>query len=198
MPDSPALSQAKTQLRSIDTRISQSESSLRQLSPPVRTTDKGVTTFDAEKQRQYELNRDRLDRQIRDLRNERTIWDLRVSQIIQQESLQAQQRAAMPVQQYGQPPAPVMGMPPAILASENPAIAQARDKVRDINFQISQSESALRSLSPPVRTTANGAVTFDVEKQRQYDLERARIDTQLRDLRADRTLWELRVNQLSQ
>lgn len=198
MPDSPALAQAKSQLSNIDSRISQSESSLRQLSPPIRFTDKGVTTFDVEKQRQYELNRDRLDRQIRDLRNERTIWDLRVSQIIQQESLMTQQRAAMPVQQSGQPTAPMMGMPPAMLTLENPARAQARDKVRDISFQISQSESVLRALSPPTRTTANGTVTFDVEKQRQYDLERARIDTQLRDLRADRTLWELRVNQLSQ
>lgn len=190
MPDSPALSQAKTQLRGVDWKISQSESALRQLSPPIRFTNKGVTTFDVEKQRQYDLNRQRVDRQIRDLRSERLVWELRVSQIIQQESLMAQQRSAMPSQQIV--PAP------AVTPGENPALSQARQKVRDIDFEISRADSALRMLSPPIRTITNGVTTFDVEKQRQYDLERLRIDTQLRDLRADRTLWELRVNQLSQ
>ncbi len=190
MPDSPALSQAKTQLRDVDWKISQSESALRQLSPPIRFTNKGVTTFDVEKQRQYDLNRQRVDRQIRDLRSERLVWELRVSQIIQQESLMAQQRSAMPSQQVV--PAP------AVTPVENPALSQARQKVRDIDFEISRADSALRMLSPPIRTITNGVATFDVEKQRQYDLERLRIDTQLRDLRADRTLWELRVNQLSQ
>lgn len=190
MPDSPALSQARTQLRGVDWKISQSESALRQLSPPIRFTNKGVTTFDVEKQRQYDLNRQRVDRQIRDLRSERLVWELRVSQIIQQESLMAQQRSAMPSQQIV--PAP------AVTPGENPALSQARQKVRDIDFEISRADSALRMLSPPIRTITNGVATFDVEKQRQYDLERLRIDTQLRDLRADRTLWELRVNQLSQ
>jgi hypothetical protein len=67
-----------------------------------------------------------------------------------------------------------------------------------LGYQISQSESSLRQLSLPIRSTNNGVTTFDVEKQRQYDLERARIDTQLRDLKSDRTLWELRINLLSQ
>ena len=201
VPDSPALAQAKTQQRNVSWNISQSESALRQLSPPIRFTDKGVTTYDLDKQRQYEMNRDRIDRQIRNLRDERLVWDLRVSQIIQQESLMAQQRAAFPVQQAAPVlgPAPVwIGVPPTMIMQENPALTQARNKVRDTGYQIDQGESALRMLSPPIRSSTNGVVTVDIEKQRQYDLERARIDAQLRDLKADRTLWELRVNQLSQ
>lgn len=197
-PDSPALAQAKQRVRDINWKISQTESAQRQLSPPIRTTTKGVTTFDTDKQREYEINRERLDRQIRDLRGERLEWDLRVSQIIQQESQAAQQRTVVTP---GQPPAPVpmMVVPAPVPASENPALVQARYKVRDLNNQISEAESTLRTLSPPLRiTTINGVTNFDAEKQRQYDMERARIDRLLRDLRADRTLWELRVNQLSQ
>lgn len=90
VPDSPALTQAKQQVRDIDWKIGQAESAQRQLSPPVRTTYQGVTTFDLEKQREYENNRDRLDRQIRDLRSERMRWEMRTNQIMQQQSLTAQ------------------------------------------------------------------------------------------------------------
>ena len=197
VPDSPALAQAKNQVQDIDRKISQAESELRQISPPIRTTSNGVTTFDADKQRQYENNRNRIDSQIRSLRGERTIWTLRTSQIIEQESFMAQQRAA---QQAASPSnqAPVVITVPLQGTQENPAITQAKSKLRDIGYQISQTESSLRQLSPPIRTTTNGVTTFDVEKQRQYDLERARIDMQLRDLKSERTVWELRVNQLSQ
>jgi hypothetical protein len=99
VPDSPALAQAKEQQRAIDWKIGQSESSIRQLSPPVRTTTNGVTTFNVNKQRPYEQDRQRIENQIRDLRNERFVWDLRVSQILQQESLMAQQPAGVPMQQ---------------------------------------------------------------------------------------------------
>ena len=99
VPDSPALAQAKEQQRAVDWKIVQSESSMRRLSPPVRTTTNGVTTFNVDKQRQYEQDRQRAENQIRDLRNERLVWDLRVSQIIQQESLMAQQPAGVPMQQ---------------------------------------------------------------------------------------------------
>lgn len=198
-PDSPALAQAKQRVRDINWKISQTESAQRQLSPPIRTTSKGVTTYDVDKQREYDINRDRLDRQIRDLKGERLEWDLRVSQIIQQESQAAQQRTVVVVP--GQPvaPVPMMVVPAPVPAAENPALVQARYKVRDLNNQISEAESKLITLSSPLRiTTINGVTNFDAEKQRQYDMERARIERLLRDLRADRTLWELRVNQLSQ
>jgi len=81
-------------------------------------------------------------------------------------------------------------------APESPALLEARKKVRDINWEIGQAESELRQLSPPVRITDSKGTTFDADKQRQYDTNRARIDRKIRDLKDERTVWELRVNQL--
>ena len=81
-------------------------------------------------------------------------------------------------------------------APESPALLEARKKVRDINWEIEQAESELRQLSPPVRITDSKGTTFDADKQRQYDNNRARIDRKIRDLKDERTVWELRVNQL--
>ena len=81
-------------------------------------------------------------------------------------------------------------------APESPALLEARKKVRDINWEIGQAESELRQLSPPVRITDSKGTTFDADKQRQYDTNRTRIDRKIRDLKDERTVWELRVNQL--
>lgn len=81
-------------------------------------------------------------------------------------------------------------------APESPALLEARKKVRDINWEIGRAESELRQLSPPVRITDSKGTTFDADKQRQYDNNRARIDRKIRDLKDERTVWELRVNQL--
>lgn len=81
-------------------------------------------------------------------------------------------------------------------APESAALQEARKKVRDINWEIGQAESELRQLSPPVRITDSKGTTFDADKQRQYDNNRARIDRKIRDLKDERTVWELRVNRL--
>lgn len=81
-------------------------------------------------------------------------------------------------------------------APESPALLEARKKVRDINWEIGRAESELRQLSPPVRITDSKGTTFDADKQRQYDNNRARTDRKIRDLKDERTVWELRVNQL--
>jgi hypothetical protein len=86
--ESPALVQARQKVRDVTFQIGRAESELRQLSPAIRYTDaKGVTTLDAEKQRQYENNRDRIDRQIRGLKDERLTWELRINQLVLQEGL---------------------------------------------------------------------------------------------------------------
>ena len=82
-------------------------------------------------------------------------------------------------------------------APESAALADARKKVRDVDSQIGQAESALRQLSPPIRQTdSKGTTTFDVDKQRTYENNRARIDRQIRGLKEEKLIWELRVNQL--
>lgn len=81
-------------------------------------------------------------------------------------------------------------------APESAALREARQKVRDINWDIGRAESELRQLSPPIRMTDSKGTTFDADKQRQYDNNRARIDRKIRDLKDERTVWELRVNRL--
>ena len=81
-------------------------------------------------------------------------------------------------------------------APESVALQDARKKVRDINWEIGQAESELRQLSPPIRITDSKGTTFDADKQRQYDNNRARVDRKIRDLKEERTAWELRVNRL--
>jgi hypothetical protein len=85
----------------------------------------------------------------------------------------------------------------APMAQESVALIDVRKKVKDINWEIEQAESALQQLSPPVRITDRKGTTYDADKQRQYEISRARIDRQIRDLKEDRTIWELRVSQLA-
>ena len=49
---------------------------------PIRITDSKGTTYDVDKQRQYEINRARVDRKIRELKEERTVWELRVNSLV--------------------------------------------------------------------------------------------------------------------
>jgi len=81
-------------------------------------------------------------------------------------------------------------------APESAALQEARKKVRDINWSIGQAESELRQLSPPIRITDSKGTTYDVDKQRQYEINRARVDRKIRELKEERTVWELRVNSL--
>ncbi len=190
MQESVALVDAREKVKDINWQIGQAESGLRQLSPPVRTTDSKGTTFDADKQRQYETNRARIDRQIRDLKSERTIWELRVSQLaIVQDVLN--RAGAVPAVA----PAPIPSSA-TTRAPESVAVMEARKKVKDVDWEIGLAESALRQLSPPVRVTDSKGTTFDADKQQQYERNRARIDRQIRDLKEERIAWELRVNQL--
>lgn len=85
----------------------------------------------------------------------------------------------------------------AFRTPENAAVTDARKKVKDIEWQIVQTESSLRQLSPPVRATdSKGTTSFDVDKQRNYENNRSRIDRQIRDLKEEKLVSELRVNQL--
>ena len=89
--------------------------------------------------------------------------------------------------------------PSAPVNAESSALVQARQKIRDVNFQIGRAESELRQLSPPIRfTDAKGVTTIDAEKQRQYENNRDRFDRQIRGLKDERLTWELRINQLAQ
>jgi|GEM_PF-6159900 len=183
-PESAALAEARKKVKDIEWQIGQAESALRQLSPPIRSTDSKGTTFDVDKQRAYENNRSRIDRQIRDLKEEKLTWEFRVNQLL---------AANANVSTEAAPLAPIAA---PIRAPESTALLDARKKVRDIDWQIGQAESALRQLSPPVRVTDSKGTTFDVDKQRTYENNRARIDRQIRDLKEEKLIWELRVNQL--
>lgn len=77
------------------------------------------------------------------------------------------------------------------------ALEGAKQKVRDLNNEISRTESERRRLSPPIRITDSRGTTYDKDKQAQYERENARFDRRLAELRRERTLWELRVNELS-
>ena len=92
--------------------------------------------------------------------------------------------------------APSTTVATSVRAPESAVLADARKKVKDIDWQIGQAESALRQLSPPMRTTDSKGTTFDVDKQRTYENNRARTDRQIRDLKEEKLVWELRVNQL--
>ena len=93
--------------------------------------------------------------------------------------------------------APSTTVATSVRAPESAALADARKKVKDIEWQMGKAESALRQLSPPIRhTDSKGTTTFDVDKQRTYENNRARIDRQIRGLKEEKIIWELRVNQL--
>ena len=188
--DGLALTEARKKVKDIGWEIERAESELRQLSPPVRITDSKGTTFNADKQRQYESNRARIDRKIRDLRAERTAWELRVNQLALAQDMLNRSAAAADRQQLAPPP------PAPVVAPASAALTEARDRVKDISWEIEQRESALRQLSPPTRTSDSKGTTFDEDKQRQYNNDRARIDRELRHLKEERTIWELRVSQL--
>ena len=79
----------------------------------------------------------------------------------------------------------------------NPALAEARRKVRAIEWEIVNKESERRRLSPPIRHTDSNGTTFDVEKQRQYEHEQHRLDREIHALRAEKTVWELHANHLN-
>ena len=85
-PPSRALVDARKRVTDIGYEISRTESEQRRLSPPIRTrhTD-GRVTFDEDKQRTFEVERSRYDRKIRDLRDERRDWEMRVNQLLLQE-----------------------------------------------------------------------------------------------------------------
>ena len=190
MQESVALVDARKKVKDINSQIGRAESGLRQLSPPVRTTDSRGTTFDADKQRQYDTNRARIDRQIRDLKSERTIWELRVSQLAIVQDVLNRAEAVPAVA-----PAPIPSAA-TTRAPESVAVTEARKKVKDVDWEIGLAESALRQLSPPVRVTDSKGTTFDADKQQQYERNRGRLDRQIRDLKEERIAWELRVNQL--
>lgn len=183
-PENAALANARKKVKDIEWQIGQAESDLRQLSPPIRFTDSKGTTFDVDKQRTYESNRARVDRQIRDLKEEKLIWEFRVNQLVAA-------NANISVET-----APMATVATPVRTPESTALLDARKKVRDINWQIGQAESALRQLSPPIRSTDSKGTTFDVDKQRTYENNRARTDRQIRDLKEEKLVWELRVNQL--
>lgn len=79
---------------------------------------------------------------------------------------------------------------------ESAALLGARKKVKDMEWEIGKAESALRQLSPPIRITDSKGTTFNADKQRTYEKDRARVDRQIRDLKDEKLVWELRVNQL--
>lgn len=187
---SVALVDARKKVKDINWQIRQAESGLRQLSPPVRITDSKGTTFDVDKQRQYDTNRARIDRQIRDLKSERTIWELRVSQLALVQDVLNRAEAVPAVA-----PAPISSAA-TMRSPESVAVTEARKKVKDVDWEIGLAESALRQLSPPVRITDSKGTTFDADKQHQYERNRGRLDRQIRDLKEERIAWELRVNQL--
>ncbi|MBS0657069.1 MAG: hypothetical protein JSR82_02335 [Verrucomicrobia bacterium] len=103
-------------------------------------------------------------------------------------------------------PAPEPVAPPATYAQPpygqpapggGAALEGAKQKVRDLNLEISRAESERRQLSPPIRITDARGTTFDQDKQARYDREVARLDRRIAELRREKTLWELRVNELS-
>ena len=97
---------------------------------------------------------------------------------------------AAPAEARGQQPAPEAKLVDSV------ALTEARKKVKDIRWEIERAESELRQLSPPVRMTDSKGTTFNADKQRQYNNDRARIDRELRHLKEERTIWEVGVSQL--
>ena len=93
------------------------------------------------------------------------------------------------------PPAAPAPPPPPV--GESPALRDAKYRLRGVESEIRDVESRIRFLSPPIRTTdGKGNTTYDVSKQRQYEQDKARYEKRLRDLRADKAMWEMRVNSL--
>jgi hypothetical protein len=80
--------------------------------------------------------------------------------------------------------------------AENVALTEARSKVSRIDWEISQAESSMRRLSPPIRTQSKGVTTYDQDEQRQFEMNRDRINQRIENLKQDRTTWELQVNQI--
>ncbi len=79
----------------------------------------------------------------------------------------------------------------------SPALAEARKKVSDLNWTIQNKESEERRLSPPIRFTNSEGTTFDVDKQRRFEQEKLRLEREIRSLRQEKQVWELRANQLN-
>lgn len=93
------------------------------------------------------------------------------------------------------PPAPPAAPPAPV--GESPALRDAKYRLRSVESEIRDVESRIRFLSPPIRTTdGKGNTTYDVSKQRQYEQDKARYEKRLRDLRADKAMWEMRINTL--
>lgn len=81
--ESPALRDAKYRLRNVENEIRKTESALFFLSPPIRTTDgRGNTTFDVNRQRTYEQEKIRLERRLRQLREEKAMWEVRINTLM--------------------------------------------------------------------------------------------------------------------